>query len=128
MPNNTIMGYTTINNKFEALYDEDLAKHDILLYLNTDKGELDYDPEFGIGHRKALFRIKSNAMKLALEDDLREAFRRSPTLSLISLVTQDIPNGYIFICEVSYLNGVPSLWAFDSDVENQKFKIWNGAV
>lgn len=122
----TIMGYTTINNKFETLYDKDLAKHDIMLYLNTDKGELDYDPTFGISHRKSLFKIKNTALKMALEDELREAFNRSPVLNLISLVTRDIENGYEFIVEVSYLAGVPELWDFTADIENQKIQLWEG--
>ena len=122
----TIMGYTTINNKFETLYDKDLAKHDIMLYLNTDKGELDYDPTFGISHRKSLFKIKNTALKMALEDELREAFNRSPVLNLISLVTRDIENGYEFIVEVSYLAGVPELWDFTADVENKKIQLWEG--
>jgi len=123
---NTIMGYTTINNEFETLYDKDLAKHNIMLYLNTDKGELDYDPTFGISHRKSLFKIKNSALKMALEDELREAFNRNPVLNLISLVTRDIDHGYEFICEISYLEGVPELWSFSADVEKQKIELWSG--
>lgn len=122
----TIMGYTTINNDFEVLYNKDLAKHNIMLYLNTDKGELDFDPTFGISHRKALFSIKTNALKMALEDELREAFNRNPVLNLISVVSRDIDYGYEFICEISYLEGVPELWDFTADVKKQKFDLWNG--
>ena len=125
---NTIMGYTTVNNKFEVLYDKELAKHDIMLYLNTDKGELDYDPTFGISHRKSLFKIKNTALKMALEDEIRQAFNRSPVLNLISLVTVDIENGYEFITEVSYLEGVPELWSFTADVEKQKISLWGGNI
>lgn len=129
MPNsNTIMGYTTVNNKFEVLYDKDLAKHDIMLYLNTDKGELDYDPTFGISHRKSLFKIKNTALKMALEDEIRQAFNRSPVLNLISLVTIDLENGYEFITEVSYLEGIPELWSFTADVEKQKISLWGGNI
>jgi hypothetical protein len=129
MPNsNTIMGYTTVNNKFEVLYDKDLAKHDIMLYLNTDKGELDYDPTFGISHRKSLFKIKNTALKMALEDEIRQAFNRSPVLNLISLVTVDLENGYEFITEVSYLEGIPELWSFTADVEKQKISLWGGNI
>lgn len=123
---NTIMGYTTINNEFGVLYDKELAKHNIMLYLNTDKGELDYDPTFGISHRKSLFKIKSNALKMALEDEIREAFNRNPVLNLTSLVTRDIEKGYEFITEVSYLAGVPELWSFTADVEQQKINLWRG--
>lgn len=125
---NTIMGYTTVNNKFEVLYDKELAKHDIMLYLNTDKGELDYDPTFGISHRKSLFKIKNTALKMALEDEIRQAFNRSPILNLISLVTVDLENGYEFITEVSYLEGVPELWSFTADVEKQKISLWGGNI
>ena len=129
MPNsNTIMGYTTVNNKFEVLYDKELAKHDIMLYLNTDKGELDYDPTFGISHRKSLFKIKNTALKMALEDEIRQAFNRSPVLNLISLVTVDLENGYEFITEVSYLEGIPELWSFTADVEKQKISLWGGNI
>lgn len=126
MATNTVMGYTTINNKFEVLYDKDLAKHDIMLYLNTDKGECDWDPTFGMSNRKSLFKTKTTALKFALEDEIREAFRRDSRLNLLSLETIDLPKGWQFITEVSYLAGIPELWGFDADIEAQKISILQG--
>ena len=126
MDNNTVLGYTTINNSFETLYNKDIAKHDIMLYLNTVKGEVDYDPTFGMSNRKSLFKIKTNALRMILEDEIKEAFKRSETLNLISLNTIDLEKGWQFLTEVSYLNGVPELWSFSADVESQKISLWQG--
>lgn len=126
MISNTVLGYSTINNSFDTLYDKELAKHDIMLYLNTDRGEVDYDPTFGMSNRKSLFKIKTNALRLTLEDEIKEAFKRSETLNLISLNTIDIEKGWQFITEVSYLNGIPELWGFSADVETQKISLWQG--
>jgi hypothetical protein len=36
-----IQGCTTLNNKWEILSDKDIAKHDLLMFIYTNKGDCD---------------------------------------------------------------------------------------
>jgi phage baseplate assembly protein W len=109
---NTTLGYTTINNEWEILTDKELAKHDLLMVLYTRRGECDWDPNFGTSIMDKIFSPKTSALKADIIDEITKVFDDDPRLELNSINTSDLPNGWVFYCEISYLEGVPENWNF----------------
>jgi phage baseplate assembly protein W len=107
---NTTLGYTTQNNEWEILTDKELAKHDLLMVLYTRKGECDWDPNFGTTILDKMFRPKTDALKMDIMDELRTVFDNDPRLTLNEIEAEEVDKGWIFYCEVSYLEGVPEQW------------------
>lgn len=107
---NTTLGYTTINNEWEVLTDKELAKHDLLMVLYTRKGECDWNPEFGTTILDKMFQPKTEQLRLDIIDELTTIFDNDPRLSLNNIDTEPLDKGWIFYCEISYLNGVPEEW------------------
>lgn len=107
---NTTLGYTTINNEWEALTDKELAKHDLLMNLYTRKGECDWNPEFGTTILDKMFQPKTEQLRLDIIDELTTVFENEPRLTLNNIDTEPLDKGWIFYCEISYLNGVPEDW------------------
>lgn len=107
---NTTLGYTTINNEWETLTDKELAKHDLLMNLYTRKGECDWNPEFGTTILDKMFQPKTEQLRLDIIDELTTVFENEPRLTLNNIDTEPLDKGWIFYCEISYLNGVPEDW------------------
>lgn len=107
---NTTLGYTTINNEWEVLTDKELAKHDLLMVLYTRKGECDWNPEFGTTILDKMFQPKTEQLRLDIIDELTTIFDNDQRLSLNNIDTEPLDKGWIFYCEISYLNGVPEEW------------------
>ena len=107
---NTTLGYTTINNDWETLTDKELAKHDLLMNLYTRKGECDWNPEFGTTILDKMFQPKTEQLRLDIIDELTTVFENEPRLTLNNIDTEPLDKGWIFYCEISYLNGVPEDW------------------
>ena len=106
----TNLGYTTLFNNWDYLIDKELAKHDILMALNTEVGECDWDPTFGTTIRKKIFDKKIDANKDALIEELKNVFIDEPRFELLDIVTTEVEKGWIFNCIVSYLKGTPEEW------------------
>ena len=109
---NTTLGYTTVNNEWDSLTDKELAKHDLLMVLYTRKGEYDWDPSFGTTIFDKIFMPKSEALKVDIIDEIKTVFNNEPRLTLNNIETSDLPNGWVFYCEISYLEGIPEEWNF----------------
>ena len=107
---NTTLGYTTINNEWETLTDKELAKHDLLMNLYTRKGECDWNPEFGTTILDKMFQPKTEQLRLDIINELTTVFENEPRLTLNNIDTEPLDKGWIFYCEISYLNGVPEDW------------------
>lgn len=107
---NTTLGYTTINDEWETLTDKELAKHDLLMNLYTKKGECDWNPEFGTTILDKMFQPKTEQLRLDIIDELTTVFENEPRLTLNNIDTEPLDKGWIFYCEISYLNGVPEDW------------------
>lgn len=107
---NTTLGYTTINDEWETLTDKELAKHDLLINLYTRKGECDWNPEFGTTILDKMFQPKTEQLRLDIIDELTTVFENEPRLTLNNIDTEPLDKGWIFYCEISYLNGVPEDW------------------
>ena len=65
-----LQGYTTQNDKWEVLQDKELVKHDLLMEIYTQKGECDWDPEFGSTILSRIFQYKNNAVKSTIIEEL----------------------------------------------------------
>lgn len=123
------LGYTTINKKFETLTNKDLAKHDLLMQLFTDKGECDWNPNFGTNIRKLLFQPKTVHNKEVIISDIENVFDSEPRFTLQDIQVVDIEDGWEFHTTVSYLDGTPEEWVFNitkemvSNYSNGYYKI-----
>lgn len=106
----TVLGYTTINNKWDILIDKDLAKHDLLLRIYTTKGECDWDPDFGTTIRNRIFQPKTVQARNDIQQELEECFLEDPRFTLISIDPIDLEKGWSFNCTISYLQGTPEGW------------------
>ena len=107
---NTTLGYTTLNGNFDILTDKELAKHDLLLCLETRRGECDWDPKFGTTILDKMFRPKTESQKADIIDEIQEVFENDPRLTLNNIEAEDVDKSWIFYCEISYLNGTPEDW------------------
>jgi phage baseplate assembly protein W len=108
----TNLGYTTQNNYWGYLTNKELAKHDVLLQFNIDKGECDWNPELGTSMRKMIFAKKTDANKSQLISEIQEVFKNEPRFELLNLETTELDKGWIFTCIISYLGGTPEEWVF----------------
>lgn len=106
----TNIGYTTLNNKWETLTNKELAKHDLLLQLYTQKGECDWDPDFGTTIQEKLFHPKTSALKDEIQNEIEAVFENDLRFTLVGLESQDIEKGWNFYCNVVYLDGTPETW------------------
>lgn len=107
---NTTLGYTTIDNNWDILTNKELAKHDLLMNLYTHKGECDWNPSFGTTILDKMFQPKTEQLKNDIIDEISTVFENDPRLTLNNIDTKPLDKGWIFNCEISYLNGVPENW------------------
>lgn len=105
-----ILGYTTINNKWETLSGKECAKHDLLLELYTRKGECDWDTNFGTTILDRIFQLKTINVKNEITAEIQDLINRNPLFQLVDLSTTDLEDGWIFNLSISYLGGVPESW------------------
>lgn len=121
-----VIGFTTLNDKFETLTDKELAKHDLMLELFTNKGELDWEPDFGSIILDQIFQLKTNAIRDIIIEDIKRIVDKNGLISFVDLATQDIEGGWIFTLTVRYLNQLPEEWSFRLTDESVKEFISNG--
>lgn len=100
-----IKGYTTLNNKFEVLTDKELVKHDLLMYIYTNKGDCDWNPNLGTSIMTKIFQLKNEELKLDIMNELEMAVEQFPQLSLHEITANDIDKGWIFNIYISYAGG-----------------------
>lgn len=105
-----VLGYTTRNNVWETLTDSELAKHDILIQLQTHKGECDWDPNFGTTIMDKMFQPKTVELKKDIMEEIESTIDSDPRFSLNDIQAEEVEKGWIFLCSVSYLDGVPEEW------------------
>lgn len=108
----TTLGYTTINNEWGTLTDKELAKHDLLMIMHTRKGECDWNPSFGTTILDKMFRPKTEQLRLDILEEIHQVFDYDPRLQLNTINTEPLDKGWIFYCEISYMNGLPEEWNF----------------
>lgn len=107
---NDTLGFTTINNKWETLLNLDLVKHDLLLNLYTRKGECDWDQSFGTEILDKIFQPKTEQLRLDILTDIQNVFDNEPRVQLVDIQSTSVEKGWVFDCEISYLNGTPEEW------------------
>lgn len=108
----TTLGYTTVNNEWGTLTDKELAKHDLLMIMHTRKGECDWNPSFGTTILDKMFRPKTEQLRLDILEEIHQVFDYDPRLQLNTINTEPLDKGWIFYCEISYMNGLPEEWNF----------------
>lgn len=107
------LGYTTQQNTWGYLTNKEIAKHDLLLNLNIDAGECDWQPLLGTSIKKKMFSKLTDTNKNEIISEIQRVFNEDLRFDLISLETLDIEKGWIFYCTVSYLGGTPEEWIFE---------------
>ncbi len=115
-----IQGYTTQNGKFEVLTDREIVKHDLMMEIYTEKGSLDWDPNFGTTIQDQIFQLKNNDTKNIIIDDIKQVIDNSPFLALQDINTQEVDKGWIFSVVVSYMGSVPREWQIPITEESVK--------
>lgn len=105
-----IQGYTTQNNQFEVLTDKDLVKHDLMMEIYSEKGSMDWDPNFGTTIQDQIFQLKNDEVKNTIIDELKQVVDNSPFLALQDITTEELDKGWIFNLVVSYMGEVPEEW------------------
>lgn len=118
---NDTLGYTTINNKWETLLNKELVMHDLLLNLYTRKGECDWNQSFGTEIMDKIFQPKTEQLRLDILADIQNVFDNEPRIQLVDIQTTSIEKGWIFNCQISYLNGTPEEWQFSISEDGVKY-------
>lgn len=106
------LGYTTQYDNWGYMTNKEIAKHDLLLNLNIDSGECDWDPTLGTSIKKKMFSKLTESNKSEIIGEIQRVFNEDLRFDLVSLETTDIEKGWIFYCTVSYLGGTPEEWIF----------------
>ena len=109
------LGYTTIGNEWGYMTNKLLAKHDLLLHLNIDCGECDWEPNLGTTIKKKMFDKKTESNLNELVSEIKRVFEIDPRFELIKLEPIELEKGWIFNTIVSYLGGTPEEWVFEVD-------------
>ena len=115
-----IQGYTTQNNQFEVLTDKDLVKHDLMMEIYSEKGSMDWDPNFGTTIQDQIFQLKNDEVKNTIIDELKQVVDNSPFLALQDITTEELDKGWIFNLVVSYMGEVPEEWQIPITEETVK--------
>ena len=115
-----IQGYTTQNNQFEVLTDKDLVKHDLMMEIYSEKGSIDWDPNFGTTIQDQIFQLKNDEVKNTIIDELKHVVDNSPFLALQDITTEELDKGWIFNLVVSYMGEVPEEWQIPITEETVK--------
>lgn len=115
-----IQGYTTQNGEFEVLTDKDLVKHDLMMEIYTEKGSMDWDPNFGTTIQDQIFQLKNDEVKNIIIDELKQVVDNSPFLALQDITTEELDKGWIFNLVVSYMGEVPEEWQIPITEETVK--------
>lgn len=111
----TNLGYTTINNTWGYMTNKEIAKHDLLLNLNINNGECDWDPLLGTSIQKKMFNKKTIANKEEIIAEIQRVFNDDLRFELNSISSIDVEKGWVFYCLISYLGGTPEEWIFSVD-------------
>lgn len=123
-----LQGYTTQNNKWEVLQDKELVKHDLMMEIYTQKGECDWNPEFGSTILDQIFQYKNSITKSIIMEELQNIVNNNPFLELQDITVEELDKGWNFGVIVSYLGGVPEEWIVPITEETAKEYISNGTV
>ena len=115
-----IQGYTTQNNQFEVLTDKDLVKHDLMMEIYSEKGSMDWDPNFGTTIQDQIFQLKNDEVKNTIIDELKQVVDNSTFLALQDITTEELDKGWIFNLVVSYMGEVPEEWQIPITEETVK--------
>ena len=115
-----IQGYTTQNGEFEVLTDKDLVKHDLMMEIYSEKGSMDWDPNFGTTIQDQIFQLKNDEVKNIIIDELKQVVDNSPFLALQDITTEELDKGWIFSLVVSYMGEVPEEWQIPITEETVK--------
>lgn len=115
-----IQGYTTQNGEFEVLTDKDLVKHDLMMEIYSEKGSMDWDPNFGTTIQDQIFQLKNDEVKNIIIDELKQVVDNSPFLALQDITTEELDKGWIFNLVVSYMGEVPEEWQIPITEETVK--------
>lgn len=115
-----IQGYTTQNGEFEVLTDKDLVKHDLMMEIYSEKGSMDWDPNFGTTIQDQIFQLKNDEVKNTIIDELKQVVDNSPFLALQDITTEELDKGWIFNLVVSYMGEVPEEWQIPITEETVK--------
>ena len=109
------LGYTTIGNEWGYMTNKALAKHDLLMNLNIDSGEADWDPKLGTTIKKKMFDKKTESNLNEILSEIKRVFEEDLRFDLISIDTTELNKGWIFNTVISYLGGTPEEWVFSVD-------------
>ena len=123
-----LQGYTTQNDKWEVLQDKELVKHDLLMEIYTQKGECDWEPEFGSTILSRIFQYKNNSVKSTIIEELTNIIDNNEFLSLQDINATEIDKGWSFTIVVSYMGDVPEEWIIPITEETAKEYISNGTM
>lgn len=87
-------GFSTVNKEHTdwRLYDEDLAKQDLLNEIYTRKGERLMIPSFGYIVWDLLFDPLTEEVKAAIEQDTIRIVSKDPRFQLLQLIVTDSPD------------------------------------
>ena len=98
---NTFIGYSFLTG-LKPLYNIDCVNQDLLNEINTRKGELVMDAEFGCIVWDLLFELKTPELINTIKTDLTRIFNNEPRVQLQQLVIQDIQNVYVGFATLYY--------------------------
>lgn len=113
------LGYTTQYNTWGYMTNKEIAKHDLLLNLNIDSGECDWDPTLGTSIKKKMFSKLTETNKNEIISEIQRVFNEDLRFDLVSLECSDVDKGWVFYCTVSYLGGTPEEWIFTVNREGK---------
>ena len=87
-------GFSTVNKEHTdwRLYDEDLAKQDLLNEIYTRKGERLMSPSFGYVVWDLLFDPLTEEVKATIEQDTIRIVSKDPRFQLLQLIVTDSPD------------------------------------
>lgn len=123
-----IQGYTTLNDKWEILRDKDIIKHDILMEIYTNKGDCDWNPEFGTTIQDKIFQYKTDTAKSEIIADIDNVINHYEYANLLNVSAEDIDGGWIFNLSISFFNDLPEGWSFPITEESMKEYISSGYI
>lgn len=100
----TYFGFSTIGKQKKfVLNDFDLAKQDLVNYLNIKKGEKLMNPDFGTIIWGLLFEPLSSEVKTAIINDITTIISYDPRIAANKIVISEFDHGIQVLLELTYI-------------------------
>ena len=113
------IGFSSRNDRFKILKNKELALDNLITQLNVEKGECDWNPNYGSGTISRIFTMKTETEKNEILADINSAFLDNGFNVINSDITE-LEKGWVFNFIIQYGNYPQEVLTLTADKATKK--------